>query len=301
MKFFIWKWKNNMVRTVETRAIGFVIVLIVIGAEAHADFGPKLVQMIRIDVRLEGEPVSNKATGVLLAPASEGGFAPLNAAKEASGLDIPYKDETGRNWNYAAYLWGGKFENGTVNFKGFEYDNGGMPSRVRLAVYDSESEKLYVTEIARPGALLCLMQADLDSDGTGTLKVLAIPFWRRFDFWKALLITIVVECLIVGRIGHQVRQSKQQHQENRKSSLGKLIILCVLVNIFTLPLVWFFGGHYLFTLGRTWGIAAFLGFEVAAFLIEGTTYWRSGKLSPVRAYQAAFIANGVSFALGFVL
>jgi hypothetical protein len=268
---------------------------------AQADFGPKLIEMIRVEVQLDGNPVSDQATGVLLAPRSEGGVEPANAAKDAPKLTIPYTDENGRKWIYAEYLWGGEFENGVVTFKGFHLSRHGMPSVVRLAVYRPETETVYITNTAEPGEHICLMAAKLSADGTGSLTDLSVPLWRRIDFWKALLITMAAECLIAGWVRSRQKPNREPPQDNPRFRLVKLIILCLLVNLFTLPLVWFFGGHFLFTLGRNWGIAVFLGLEFAAFLVEGTAYWRSGLLNTGRAFQVALLANGVSFGLGFFL
>ena len=73
-------------------------VFLLLGSNVYADFGPKLIEQARIDVRLDGRPIGNDAIGVLLVPATEGVSAPQNAAKRGPGLAIPYLDSEGRTW-----------------------------------------------------------------------------------------------------------------------------------------------------------------------------------------------------------
>ena len=67
--------------------------------DVHADFGPKLIDQVRVDVRLNGGPIGNDAIGVLLVPAEEGVSRAENAAKPGPGLVIPYVDREGRKWS----------------------------------------------------------------------------------------------------------------------------------------------------------------------------------------------------------
>ena len=130
---------------IEVRLLGCsviaITVLTLLATNAHADFGPKPINQVRIDVRLDGKPIGDEAIGVLLVPAEEGEAAPGNAARKGPGLVIPYVDGAGRKWSYGGYLWGGSFRDGRIHFHGFMLGAGGMPSQVRLAVIVPGMEK----------------------------------------------------------------------------------------------------------------------------------------------------------------
>lgn len=291
-----------MSKPVVAAAVVSVFLVCSAGA-ARADFGPKLIERVRADVRLDGRPVSDQATAALLAPVEEAGEGPANAAKTVPTLMLPYVDHDGNRWNYAEYLWGGDIQNGTVTFKGFMYMPGGLPSVVRLAVYDPPSDRLYVTDVAQPGEYLALMRADLKANGTGTLRSLPIPFWQRMEFWKALLITLLVECGIVLLLVSRQPAAPLGESENRSPSRPRVVRVCVLANLVTLPLVWLFAGEALFLYGFWLGAAAVLALECAAVLVEAVAYRgiRHVRIPWKTAFRASLLANLSTFLLGFVL
>jgi len=167
---------------------------------AYADFGPKPIHQIRVDVRLDGQPIGDDAVGVLLVPAAEGEPAPANAAKKAPELVIPYIDSEGRRWSCGGYLWGGRFRGGAVNFHGFFMLTDGMPSQVRLAVVLPQSGQQFVTNAVHPARHVAILHAELSTEGHAELRRVPTPIWGRLDFLKALLITLLVECLVVSVI-----------------------------------------------------------------------------------------------------
>lgn len=281
---------------------------------AFADFGPKPITRVRIAVQLDGRPLPDDATAALLSPAPQAGDGPSNASKRVPGLVVPWKDDSGQEWNYAGYLWGGKFEDGSVTFHGFmdfkfyETAPQGLPSLVRLAVYDPLTRRLHVTPPARPGQHLALMQARLHSDREGELTSIPIPFWQQLDFWKALLITLIVECVIVVRIVRNSPRPTGNNISERPRRAARLIRVCVLVNLLTLPLVWFFGGEFLYQFGFWLGTLIFLGLELMAFLTEAvfyrgifSFYRRDSRLPWPVTIRASLFANLTTFLLGFVL
>lgn len=290
------------------------ILLLSNAATARADFGPKLITRVRITAQLNGRPLPDNATAALLSPAPQAGDGPANASKRVPGLVVPWKDDSGQEWNYAGYLWGGKFEDGAVTFQGFmDYKfhktaPRGLPSLVRLVVYDPRTERLYVTAPASPGQHLALMQARLRSDGEGELTSIPIPFWQQLDFWKALLITLIVECVIVVRIVRNSPQPEGDNISDRPRRASRLIRVCVLINLLTLPLVWFFGGELLYQFGFWVGTLAFLGLELMAFLTEAvfyrgvfSFYRKESRLPWPVAMRASLLANLTTLLLGFVL
>ncbi|WP_182868796.1 hypothetical protein [Stieleria mannarensis] len=291
-----------------------LLVLLGTAQSADADFGLKLMTNVRIDVHLDGRSLPDGAKAALLAPSPWSTDAPVNAAERVPGLVVPWQDEEGEQWNYAAYLWGGDVQKGGVTFSGFwDYRLSdppiqGLPKIVRLAVYDPRTERLYVTSPASPGQHLALMRAELSSSGSGILDSLLIPFWQRLDFWKAMLITLMVECFIVIWVVCVSRTTDDGQATGRAYRKTRLIRVCLLVNLLTLPLVWFFGGEFIFRFGFWWGTATFLGLEAMAFLIEAvfyrgvlTTSDRTSRLPWSIALRASLLANLTTFLLGFVL
>jgi hypothetical protein len=281
---------------------------------ACADFGLKLMTNVRVDIKLDGQTLPDGATAALLAPSPWSTGGPANAAARVPKLVVPWHDDTGEPWSYAGYLWGGNVQRGSVTFSGFrDYELRqppiqGLPSIVRLAVYDPQTERLFVTAPARPGQHLALMHAELSSDGSGNLASIPIPFWQRLDFWKAMLITLIVECLIVVWVFRASQKTDGAPTADHSYRRTRIIRTCLLANLFTLPLVWFFGGEFLFRFGFWWGTAAFLGLEALAFLIEAVFYGRilnvfsrTSRLPWSIAVRASLLANLTTFLLGFVL
>ena len=291
-----------------------VLSLLWTAQSASADFGPKLMSRVRIAVQLDGHPLPDGTTAALLAPSPWSSGGPANAAARVPELVVPWTDDSGKQWNYAGYLWGGKFNDGAVTFHGFmDYEFRqppiqGLPSIVRLAVYDPQTERLYVTDPASPGQYFALMRAEFSSDGLRDLTSVPIPFWHRLDFWKALLITLIVECLIVVRVVRSRDEPDGDQNAEPARRKTRLIRVCLLVNLLTLPLVWFFGGEFLYQFGFWLGTAAFLGLEVMAFVIEAIFYSgvltassKTSRLPWPIALQASLFANLTTFLLGFVL
>ncbi len=272
-----------------------------LATNGRADFGPKLIHQVRVDVLLDGQSIGDGAIGVLLVPASEGESAPANAAKSAPGFEIPYVDREGRKWSYGGYLWGGRFRNGAVNFRGFVAGAGGMPSRVRLAVFLPESGQQFVTNVVRPGRHLAILHAELSTEGVAELHHVPTPLWGRLDFLKGLMITLIVECLFVTVISARARPKTPDASRAKAKSMRRVVFVCVLVNFLTLPIVWFVTGHYLFVSGLTTGMQVFAVLEIAVFVVEGTAYGLLTRVGWRTGFLAALIANLTSCILGFVL
>ena len=275
-------------------------VLTLLVNDAHADFGPKLIDQVRVDVNLDGRPIGNDAIGVLLVPAEEGVSGPQNAAKQGPGLDIPYVDRDGRKWSYGDYLWGGRFENGAVDFRGFFQGTGRMPSSVRLAVILPQDGQQFVTNAVRPSRHLALLRAELSTTGDARLQSVPTPLWGRLDFFKALLITLLIECVLVGYIATRRPTNSPFAKKSRKADAARVVAVCFIVNFFSLPVLWFVTGHFFFVLGFTKGLQIFLCLEVAVLLAESVAYGLFTKLGWKTAFLAALIANVTTCLLGFV-
>ena len=296
------RWRTPLgisVRDVLCAAIACAVFLLM-GSNVHADFGPKLIEQVRIDVSLDGRPISGDAIGVLLVPAEEGGSAPQNAAKRGPGLAIPYLDSDGRKWLYGGYLWGGRFKDGAIEFRGFSEGIGRMPSSVRLAVVLPEGGQQLVTNAVRPSQHLALLRAELSTTGDARLQSVPTPLWGRLDFFKALLITLLIECVLVGYIATRRPTNSPFAKKSRKADAAWVVAVCFIVNFFSLPVLWFVTGHFFFVLGFTKGLQIFLCLEVAVLLAESVAYGLLTKLGWKTAFLAALIANVTTCLLGFV-
>ena len=251
-------------------------------------------------MRLDGKPIGDEAIGVLLVPAKEGEAAPGNAAREAPGLLIPYVDDVGREWSYGGYLWGGSFRGGAVDFHGFVLGAGGMPSQVRLAVILPGSEKQFVTNAVQPSVHYAIFDAELSTNGRAVLRSVPTPLWGRLDFFKALMITLLIECILVRAIAMRGTVKSRFAENNRKVGTAWIVAVCVIVNILSLPVLWIVTGHYLFILGFTYGVLIFVFLEVVILLAEGAAYGLMTRLSWRTAFRAALSANVTTCLLGFV-
>ena len=81
--------------SIEVRLLGCAViaitVLTLLATHAHADLGPKPINQVRIDVRLDGKPIGDEAIGVLLVPVEEGEAAPGNAGEKRTGPRDPIR------------------------------------------------------------------------------------------------------------------------------------------------------------------------------------------------------------------
>lgn len=282
-------------------AISACILVIFLATSVRADFGPKPIHQVRVDVTLDGQPIGDHATGVLLVPIAESEAVPTNAAKKGPGLEIPYVDSEGQKWSYGGNLWGGRFKDGAVDFSGFYMLAGGMPSRVRLAVVLPQSGQQFVTNAVSPARHYAILRAELSTEGSAELRRVATPIWERLDFLKALLITLLVECLLVAVIVVRGRPKTDHTGQAKRVSIRRVVFVCIIVNFLTLPVVWLVTGHYLYECGLPVGLVVFAGMEIAVYVAEGTAYGLLTRTGWRTAFLATLIANLTTCMLGFVL
>ena len=175
-----------------------------------------------------------------------------------------------------------------------------MPSQVRLAVIVPGMEKQLVTNAVRPSVHYAILDAELSLDGRAELRSVPTPLWGRLDFFKALMLTLLIECILVRAIVMRGTVKPRFAESNRKVRTAWIVAVCVIVNVLSLPVLWIVTGHYLFIHGFTHGVLIFLFLEVVVLLAEGTAYGLLTRLSWRTAFLAALSANITTCLLGFV-
>jgi hypothetical protein len=206
-------------------------------------------------------------------------------------LDKPWVDSYGR-WGYAVQSGDSTGSVGRAWFGNFYQ---GVPSEVRLAVYLPSRQKLFVTEPAKTHPFLRTYRADLHADGTGTLQLnerghaVADAFvgLERMGFVGAVLLTLVLEGIVVAVMSR------------RHPRPGRMLLVCLVANLITLPVLWVVTVLGFWTYDFYWGgLLIFLAAEAAAALVESLAYVWPGR-SPWRpALRIGLLANALSMCAG---
>ena len=102
-----------------------------------------------------------------------------------------------------------------------------MPSQVRLAVILPGSGKQLVTNAVQPTAHYAILRAELSTGGRAELRIVPTPLWGRLDFFKALMITLVIECILVGAIAMRGMVKSRFAESNRKVGMPWVVAVCV--------------------------------------------------------------------------
>jgi hypothetical protein len=278
------------------------VVFLFAARPARADLGPKFDDHVYFNVTLNGEPLPDASFDAALLryypPGSEARARADNSGRSIPSLgDLP-ADESGGRWSYANYKWGGRGGNGRVDFHGFYYD-GGIPDRVRLAVYLPSQQKLYVTDVAPTHPLLRTYRADLRPDGGGTLTLnrsgaFAVDWlWGlwQLGFGPALALTLLAEGLVVWAYARWWDATDT-----------RLVRICLVANVLTLPVVWV-ATVIGFNLPSVYwsGLGAFAGVELFVTALEGLAYATLGRLGWSRGMALACLANAASVGVGVVV
>jgi hypothetical protein len=274
-------------------------------SSVRADIGPRLEEpRIRIRVLRAGEPLSASAQFVLLAP-SKGKEKPqwkgIQRVEEPMKKALEPRSLPDSEGGY----WGPAFcHNRTPSgFNGvqFNYFRAGYPPRVRLAVYLPSDNKLFITEEAHTGHYITDLKADLAEDGSGTLvdsspgmlgTVLGILGENLGALGQALLLTIVIELAVLALCARIARQWDR---------MGRLVGLCVLGNLLTVPAVWFGWVYATVELDVNRALLVYLFAELAAVTFEGWLYAKVCGLRPGPALLWSFLANAASVLFGCCL
>jgi hypothetical protein len=265
---------------------------------ARADFGPRPNDRQRFDVTLEGGPLPDaEFVAAMLCLSPELKDEPDNMGAVVPGLKAALpRDDSGGGWTYAAYKCGGQGADGHVEFHGFYGD---VPGRFRVAVYLPSQDKLFLSNEAHTHPLLSQFRVDLASDGTATLtrdesgRWLAdalVAFVRR-GILVALGTTVVIELVVVALAVTRLK---------KRELLWRLTLVCLAVNLLTVPIVWVIGSIGFWLIGLWAGLLLLVVLELVAVCLEGVAYATVGRLGWRPALVLAVLANAASFLLGLV-
>jgi hypothetical protein len=248
----------------------------------RGDAGPKPKNDVVVSVTYQGRPLADANFKATLMEIAETARRPLT-------------DADGRQWARANYQWGGDGRNGQVRFDGFSprqrMDPGGAwpPKQVRLVI-DLPSKGSFVTDVAETRPYLTLLRADLHPDGTGSLTRDLESLWQRLDMPYALGLTLLVELSIVAAYG---RYKRAPHK--------RLLVLCVIVNVLSLPVVWFVTLECYSELGQWRGFGCLVLAELGAAVFEGLAYAWLGRLGLRSGLWLSLLANSASLLMGLIL
>jgi len=264
---------------------------------ARADAGPKPVNDVVVHVTYLGKPLSDshfEATLLeLVGPTSVRGGGRTRSTMDLAKM--PLSEADGRQWKAALYEWGGQGKNGEVRFQGFhppdrrEPGGGWPPRHVRLVIYLPSEEKLFLTDVAETRPYLTFLKADLQPDGTGSLRTSWESLGQRMGLPYALGLTLLVELAVVIAYGRY-----------QGIALTRLLVLCVVVNVISLPVVWFVTVACYSEFGELRGFGCLLLAELGATAFEGLAYSWVGRLGIRGGFGVALMANVASMAVGLL-
>jgi hypothetical protein len=263
----------------------------------RADFGPKPDDRLHFFVTYAGEPLPDTPFVATVLR-----FYPLGSTRQSGpkgaavpGLnDLPV-DAPGGQWGDTNH-WGGQGAHGQVEFHGFYYD-GGVPDRIRLAVYLPSQPKAFLSDVAETHPLLRSYQVDLQPDGTATLRLdrtgefavdWLVGLWR-LGMGFALGLTLLIEGSVVAAFAGYYQRP-----------LACLLGICVGVNLLTLPGVWAVTVTGFYLAGPPSGLVVLALAELAATLFEGLFYALPGRLGWAEGLRLALLANAASLGFGII-
>lgn len=292
-------WSGSLCNSLS--CLGLIALVIVSGftKPARADFGPKPQDRQHFAVTLEGGSLPNSrfvAAMLCLRPKLK--EQPDNLGAVVPGLKVALPpDDSGDFWTYADYKWGGNGANGQVEFHGFY---GNVPKIFRIAVYLPFEKRLFLTNEAHTHPLLNRFRVDLASDGTATLTRDESGQWfadglvglARRGIFFALGITLIVELAVIVSLAIGLKKQRL---------LGRLIIVCLLINLLTLPVLWGISLIGFWLIGLRAGLALLFLLELAVVWLEGLAYATAGRICWQTALTVALLANAASLLVGMMI
>lgn len=158
----------------------------------------------------------------------------LMGSAPSGKLDLKECDST-RNccWMPNSLSWGGVCEKSACNFHYV------LPQEFRLAFYVPSLDKVFLTAPSMRSGFRTSYSVNLHSDGSADLKdetgFFELGIFTQFlNFLSALFLTVFLE-LLVFIVYTYAGGNRAKFEGHRKKVLGTV----VLVNVISLPLVWF--------------------------------------------------------------
>jgi hypothetical protein len=274
--------------------------LIFYPALARADAAPKLRNEVVVFVTYQGRPLADvHFDAMLLALVNTSEIHHSRSRRTPPELaKLSLTETDGRHWTPASYEWGGAGKNGQVRFEGFSPPDrlapgdAWPPKNVRLLI-DLPSEGRFLTDAGETRPYLTLLKADLRPDGTGSLSATWESLWQRLDLSYALGLTLLVELGVVIAYGWHKRVSVRR--------LLNLLALGVMVNVVSLPVVWFVTLESYSQFGQLRGLVCLLLAEMGATIFEGLAYAWLGRLGLSSGLWLSLLANAASMFMGLIL
>jgi hypothetical protein len=278
---------------------------------ARADAVPKPENDVVVSVTYQGKPLADVqfkavllklvAPSELRGPAGHGAEQLARRERQVNTTSewatLPLTEVNGWHWTFANV---GDGHNGQVRFHGFWLPGNRDPSwpdrppqQVRLAVYLPSERRWFLTEVAETRPYLTFLRSDLRPDGTGSLIAAWESLWQRVDLPIALGLTLLVELSIVLGFG--------LHKHILPIKLALLLLIGIVVNVVSLPVVWFVTLKSYSELGRLIGFGCFLLAELGATVFEGLAYAWPGRLGLRAGLGISLLANSASMVLGLFL
>lgn len=303
-----------------TRWVGLFPLLgllpLALGEAAKADVFFKGRDYVEVELRVDGKPLTEpgvRAAILTIAQIFRDGDDSFTDKSGLPGLEqMPWVDVLGARWSYQGYLSGGHCVDGRVRFDGIGSFSG-FPEELRVAVFVPSWNKVCVTDQIKIQGPYCYLRADLAADGSGRVAVVKVLPWGGLDLLTAIALTLLVEFLVVIAYEKKIQADFQRKFDAKTltdvefhllASSARLPIclgLCVVLNLLTMPVLWWFVSGVYQDHGATSGHIALAGAEMLAGLSEGLAYAWIARLGLRHGLTLGLIANAISFAVGLLI
>lgn len=241
-----------------------------------ADLGPK--PTVDIDVSYMGTMISDNAFNAKMLVCNQD--ERLNPSRDLiHQLNISeYDSNKSCYWEPAYFAWGGDCKDSKCNFGYFP------PQKFKLAVYVPSLNKVFISNEISRNNFNSNYKLELNSDGSANIYE-TTPFLKKdkiSSFIKTLIITLFLE-LVVALIFLSIAKIRK-----------KLLLSVLLVNVISLPIVWFifpFIGNI---------ILVILLAEIFAFVFEAyfIYYLNKKDISLKKSFILSLLMNLASLIIG---
>lgn len=253
---------------------------------AFADMGPK--PTAEIYVTLNGGVLSEEIFGGQIYTCLET-EKDINTRIYFDALKfVEYDSSRNCYWTPTISPGGVWCANGKCTFLYYQY-----PSDFKFGVYLPSQDKVYMSNVVSNSNFQSTYQANILSDGSiyieeTTSFFLTDPVKKIYPFLTALVLTIIFELLLALMYVRYTKKTK------------KILKSVLLVNLISLPIVWFVFPLFLPTLGDSFIITIVLA-EIFVFLFEGILLHLLNKddLSQKSAFILSLLINAVSIIVGY--
>ncbi len=269
-----------------TVAVALVLCL-ALPVTALADAGPK--PSMRINLLHAGQPVDGSAFEFRLLVCDANASANGDPKGTLPGLELlDLSDPSGCTWQVPAYpIWFSN-EADAVSVNGY------LPTTFRLAAYSAADGQLWLSNSAKREGMYASFTVNLLDDGSALLEPMQGNIFQKS--WKIEAIIAALGLSLLLETALAVGYAQWRRRPRRP-----FVLVSVVGNIITLPIVWLLAGFgYMFG-GPSAGLVLLAVGEVCAVFFEALLYKLVAKERFGWALLLSLVANAVSYTVGLLL